>query len=106
MKRLTGWLDLKQPTLLLNLFTFPNKHEVWNKQWFLKWNNLSSAQQKHSKSQTHVTIIYSYNYLENNKGLTCPMTLNAEVMSPGIVNKKNKITLHQFIDAVCYLANQ
>jgi len=51
VKRLTSWQDVKQPTVLLVLFTFPNKHEVWNKQGSLNLNNLSSA---HSKStQNH-----------------------------------------------------
>jgi hypothetical protein len=38
----------------LALLLFRNKHEVWNKQSFLDLNHLSSAQQKHSRTQTHV----------------------------------------------------
>jgi hypothetical protein len=53
MKRLTGWQDVKQQTLLVALFTFFNKHEAWNKLDFSDLNNLSSAQRKHSKPQIH-----------------------------------------------------
>lgn len=67
MKRLTSWQDVKQPTVLLVLFNFPNKHEVWNEQGSLNLNNLSSVQQKHSKSQTHVTVIYRINVTRHNE---------------------------------------
>jgi len=77
MKRFTSWEDVKQPTVLLVLFTFPNKHEVWNEQGSLNLNNLSSAQQKHSKSQTHVTIIYRNNVTRHNEQV-----------------KKNRITIY------------
>jgi hypothetical protein len=67
MKRLTSWQDVKQSTALLVLFTFPNKHEVWNEQGSLNLNNLSSVQEKHSKSQTHVTVIYRINVTRRNE---------------------------------------
>jgi len=38
-----------------NGLIFSNKHEVWNKQGFSNLNNLSNAQYKHSKTQTHVS---------------------------------------------------
>ena len=53
---------------LLVLFIFPNKHEVWNKQGSLNLNNLSSAQQKHSKLQTrdcYLLKLYAVCYLAN-----------------------------------------
>ena len=53
-----GWLFSriwnKKQTFLLACLLFSNTHEVWNKQGFLDLNHLSSAQQKHSKSQNHV----------------------------------------------------
>jgi len=70
MKKLTCWQDVKQRTVLLVLFTFPNKHEVWNKQGSLNLNNSSSALQKHSKSQTHVTVIYRSNVTRHNELVT------------------------------------
>ena len=40
MVRLTGYQDVKQQTLMLALFTFFNKHEVWNKLGFLDFNHV------------------------------------------------------------------
>jgi hypothetical protein len=55
MKRLSGWQDVKKQHLFfLVLCTFFNEHEVWNKHGFLNLNNLSSVQQKHSKSKIYV----------------------------------------------------
>jgi len=54
MKRLSGWQDVEKQRLFLVLFTFFNECEVLNKHGFLNFNNLSSVQQKHSKSQTYV----------------------------------------------------
>ena len=39
---------------MLVLFNFCNKHAAWNKQDFSNLNNLASAQQEHTKSQTRV----------------------------------------------------
>jgi hypothetical protein len=100
MKKLTGWRDVQQPSLLLVLFTLANKQEAWNKQGLLNLNNLSNAQQKYSKSHIHVTVIYTQDYLEKNQRLTC----RSDVTTHSEKVKKNRVTLHQLIDAVCYLA--
>jgi hypothetical protein len=67
--------------LFLVPFTFFNEYDELNKYGFLNINNLSSVQQKHSKSQTFVHCCLQINYLENNRGLTCSSALNVENMS-------------------------
>lgn len=45
------------------------------------------CQERSKNTQSHKLMcipIYSYNYWENNKGLSCSSTLNAETTSPGI----------------------
>jgi hypothetical protein len=87
---------------------FSNKLEVWNKQGFLDFNLLSSAQQKHSKSQTYVPC-----YLElklSGKQQKVYLLPDAQCWNDIIKHneqvKKKRVILCQFIDAVHSLANQ
>ena len=84
---------------------FYNKRDVWNKQGFLDLNDLSSAQQKHSKSQTLVHCylqlkLFGKKHIEMLLGVKCRnVTRNNEQA------KKKTVILHRFVDPVCSLAN-
>jgi len=105
MKRLTGWQDVKKH-LFLVLFTFSDEREVVSKHGFLNLNDLSTVQQKHSKSQTYVHCYLqlkllgkqqTVDLLLNPQSIKCVLRHNEQV--------KIRLMLHQFIDAVCYFAN-
>ena len=90
------------PPPFFNFFFY--KHEVWNKQEiFLKLNHLSSAQHRHSKSQTYVLLQLKFQQ-------TIDLLLDAEhrndIPTHNEQVKKNRVILGRFIVAVCYLANQ
>jgi len=85
---------------------FFNKCDVWNKQEiFLELNHLFIAQHKHSESQTHVSC-----YLQLKFQQTVDLLLDAEhrndIPTHNEQVKKNRVILHRFSDAVCYLVNQ
>jgi hypothetical protein len=50
----------KKQHLFLVLFTFFNEREVLNKHCFLNLNNLSSVQQKHTKSQNLCALLCTF----------------------------------------------
>jgi len=82
------------------------RNEVWNKQEIiLDLNRLSSAQHKRSQSQTHVTW-YLHLKLQQTVNLLLDAECRINIPKHSERVKKNRIILHRFIDAVCYLANQ
>jgi hypothetical protein len=81
---------------------------VWTQQGFSDLNHLLRAQQKHSKSQTHV---HSYLQLklfgkQQTVGLLLDAQRRNDVTRHNEQVKKSRLILCWFIDAVCYLANQ
>lgn len=81
VKRLSGWLDVKKQHLFLVLFTFFNEREILNKHGFLKFIICQVCKKSTHNHKLMCTVIYSLNYLENNRGLTCSSAHNVENMS-------------------------
>ena len=80
---------------------------VTNMKGFSALNHLSSGHKNTQKHKLTCSVIYRSNYLENNRGMNCSSTLNAETTSPGIMKEwRRRVILRRFIDAVCYCANR
>jgi len=107
MKRLTGWQDVKKQHLFFVLFTFSDEHEVLNEHGLLNLNNLSSVQQKHSKSQTYVHCYLQLKLLGKQQRVDLLLSTQSRkcVLRHNEQMKKIRLILHQFVDAVCYFAN-
>jgi hypothetical protein len=117
MKKLISWQDLRQQTrsvvvvvvvVVVSVYFFSNKHEIWNEESISDLNDVTSAQRKHSESQTHMRCYLHLKLCgKPQKGVdlldaerrTDVIRLNEQV-------KRNRSVERRFVDAVRYSANQ
>jgi hypothetical protein len=88
---------MKQDSSLVTLFTSSNKHELRNKQTFLRLNHLSCAQ----KTQTNLKV---YGKQQSVKLLPDAQHTNDNTRS-NEQEKKKELLIRGLIYAVCYLAD-
>ena len=82
-------------------------NEVWNRHALWELNHLASAQQRHSKSQTHVHCYVQLKLCRKQQGVNLLLdTQHTNVTSEQEQVKKNREILRGFIDALCSLASQ
>ena len=91
MERLTGMQHVTQQTnFVVGLVYF---YCGTNIEGFSDLNQLSSAQQKHSKSHPHVHCCLQLKLFGKQQTVTCISTVNAETTSLGITSKLKRTDL-------------